>query len=122
MKKLIVSMKSPGAMLENFVRLAEQTQRGKKTTSHFEISFESKKKFDKFVKNMYVLMAIANEKPQSVYELARILNKDLSNVKKIVTFFEENGVIKIKKRKVDGRVRKTPIVDYWKIEFDLRAA
>jgi DNA-binding MarR family transcriptional regulator len=54
--------------------------------------------------------------------LARLLDMDVSNVSKILDFFEEVGAVMLKVHIVGGRSVKTPIVDYDKIEFDLRAA
>ena len=61
-------------------------------------------------------------KPHSIYQLALIINKDLSNVKKIISFFEAIGAVKMEEKKVSGRTEKKPVVDYDKIEFDLKAA
>jgi predicted transcriptional regulator len=68
------------------------------------------------------LSAILIHKPKSVYELAKILNMDVSNLNKLIDFFEQVGVIKIKKSMVGGRPQKTPLVEYDQIEFKLRVA
>jgi hypothetical protein len=47
---------------------------------------------------------------------------DVSNLNKVIIFFEEIGALKIKQRKLNGRILKTPVVEYSKIEFDLKAA
>lgn len=123
MRKLIVSMKTTEEMFSNFKKITSQIKKGnvpKKT--HYEISFETKKDFNKFVKNMYILMAILNHKPHSIYQLAKIIDRDLSNIKKVVAFFEEVGAIKIKEEKVSGRTVKKPVVDYDKVEFNLKEA
>ena len=123
MKKLIVSMKSTEEAFSNFKRVASQIRKGRPPkTAHYEISFETKKDFNKFVKNMYILMAILNYKPHSIYQLAKIIDRDLSNIKKVVAFFEDVGAIKIKEEKVSGRTVKRPVVDYDKVEFNLKAA
>ena len=71
---------------------------------------------------MYLLMAILNFKPHSIYQLAKITEKDLANVKKVVAFFEDVGAVKIKEEKVNGRSVKKPIVEYDRVEFNLKAA
>jgi predicted transcriptional regulator len=63
-----------------------------------------------------------NHKPKSVYELAKILSMDVSNLNKLIDFFEVVGAVKIKKTMVDGRAMKTPVVEYDQIEFDLKVA
>ena len=123
MKKLIVSMKTTEDMFSDFKKVASQIKKGKSPKiTHYEISFETKKDFNRFVKNMYILMAILNHKPHSIYQLAKIIDRDLSNIKKVVTFFEEVGAVKIKEEKVSGRTVKKPVVDYDKVEFNLKEA
>ena len=54
--------------------------------------------------------------------IAESLVMDISNLNKLIDFFEMVGVIKIKKSMVDGRALKTPFVEYGQIEFDLKVA
>lgn len=122
MKKLIVSMKSTEDMFSDFKKMARDIKKGKAKSTHYEISFESKKDFNKFVKNISILMVILNFKPHSIYQLAKIADKDLSNIKKIVAFFEEIGALQIKEEKISGRTVKKPVVNYDRVEFDLKAA
>ena len=75
--------------------------------------------FSRFVKNLFTY--IISFKPRSVYELARISGMDVSNLNKIIQFFVETGVIRIKTSKISGREVKTPIVDYDEIIFRLAA-
>ncbi len=123
MKKLIISMKSTNDMFSDFKKMANNIKKGKASKSaHYEISFENKKDFNRFVRNLSLLMAILNHKPHSIYQLAKLADKDLSNTKKIVAFFEDIGAISIVEEKVGGRIVKKPVVDYDKVEFDLKAA
>ncbi len=123
MKKLIISMKSTEDMFADFKDMAKKINKGKAPKNpHYEISFEFKKDFNHFIRNMPVLIAILNGKPHSIYQLAKLTNRDLANIKKVVAFFEELGAIKIEEKVVSGRKVKKPIVDYDKIEFDLKAA
>ena len=121
-KRLIISIKSPTEALEGFKKAYNKAKQGKIKEPHFEISFDSKKSFEKFAKNIYVLSSISVFKPQSIYELAKITGMDVSNLSKIIVFFEEMGAVKIKKKKVNGREVKIPTVEYDEINFDLKAA
>ena len=49
------------------------------------------------------------------------LGVDPSNLNKVILFFEEIGAIKIKEKKVKGKLAKVPVVDYESIEFKLAA-
>ncbi len=122
MKKLIVSIKSSSETLSNFKKALKQARKGKLKSDHFELSFDNKKDFDRFIKNIGILSAILTHKPKSIYELAKLVEMDISNLNKIVVFFESIGAIKIKTSTVSGRTVKTPIVEYGHIEFDLMAA
>lgn len=122
MKKLIVSIKSSSETLSNFKKALKQARKGKLKSDHFELSFDNKKDFDRFIKNLGILSAILTHKPKSIYELAKLVEMDISNLNKIVVFFESIGAIKIKTSTVSGRTVKTPIVEYGHIEFDLMAA
>jgi predicted transcriptional regulator len=122
MKKLIVSIKSSGDTLDDFKKALKKARKGQLKGDHFELSFDNKKDFDRFVKNLGILSAILIHKPKSVYELAKLIDMDISNLNKLILFFEGVGAISIKVSTVSGRTVKTPIVEYGQIEFDLRAA
>ena len=119
MKRLIVSIKSSGEFLNDFKVAFKKAEKGLIKEPHYEISFDNKKSFDRFIRHLPVVSAISIYKPKSVYELAKISGIDVSNLNKIILFLEEMSVIKIKTRKVSGRIIKTPIVDYDRIEFKL---
>lgn len=121
-KKLIISIKSPTEALEGFKKAYKQAKQGKIKEPHYEISFDNRKSFEKFTKNIHILSNILIFKPQSVYELAKITGIDVSNLSKIIVFYEEMGAIKVKKKKINGREVKIPTVEYDEIKFDLKAA
>jgi predicted transcriptional regulator len=121
MKTLTVSIKSSRAVLADFTKVFKKIQKKKMKGTHYEVAFDNKKDFDKFVKNIGILSIIHSLKPKSVYELAKILELDVSNLNKIILFFEKAGAIKLKRIKVMGRVVNQPIVEYDKIEFNLSA-
>jgi predicted transcriptional regulator len=122
MKKLIVSIKSSSETLADFKKALKEASKGRLKGDHFELSFDNKKDFDRFVRNLGILSAILVHKPKSVYELAKLVDMDVSNLNKLILFFEIVGAIKIKTSTVGGRTVKTPIVEYDQIEFDLKAA
>lgn len=122
MKKLIVSIKSSSETLSDFKKALKDARRGRLKGSHYELSFDNKKDFDRFVKNLGILSAILVHKPKSVYELAKLIDMDVSNLNKLIVFFEAVGAIRIKTATVAGRTVKTPVVEYEQIEFDLKVA
>lgn len=122
MKKLIISMKSNKQIFNDAKKVMKAIKEGRKVKNHYEISFESRKDFNKFVKHLHILMFIQNDSPASIYELAQIAGVNVSNLRRIISFFETVGAINIEENVVSGRKVKRPVVDYDKIEFDLKAA
>jgi len=122
MKKLVVSCKTADQVFEDFKRAAKIVRRGAfKGESEFEVSFDNKADFNRFVRNIPVLSAIIVFKPRSVYELAKLTDADVSNLNKIIQFFEEIGVVTIKTMKCAGRTLKQPHVEYDEVTFRLAA-
>ena len=122
MKKLTVSCKTADQVFEDFKRAARSVQRRSfRGAPQYEVSFDNKTDFNRFVRNIPVLAAILTFKPRSVYELAKLTNTDVSNLNKLMQFFEEIGVIRIKTMKVAGRTVKKPEVEYNEVTFRLAA-
>jgi predicted transcriptional regulator len=119
MKHLIVSIKTSEEVLNDFKRAYRRAKAARPGNPHYEISFDNQKEFDLFVRNIPILSKILLFKPKSIYELAKILKMDTSNLNKIILFFEEMGAIKLKEQKVSGRSVRTPIVEYDRIKFNL---
>jgi predicted transcriptional regulator len=122
MKKLVVSIKSSSESLASFKKALKAARKGQLKKQHYELSFDNKKDFDRFIKNLGILATILTHKPKSVYELAKLVERDVSNLNKLISFFEEIGAVKIKTHTVNGRAVKTPVVKYEQIEFDLKVA
>jgi len=122
MKKLIVSIKTPAQSISEFKKALRDARKGRLKEDHFEISFDNKKDFDRFTKNLGVLSAILTHKPKSIYELAKLIDMDVSNLNKLIDFFESVGAITIKTSQTAGRSVKTPVVEYGQVEFDLNVA
>lgn len=121
MKHLIVSLKTADEVFVDFKRALKKARKGKVKAPHFEISFDNKKDFDRFVRNLYILKYILIFKPKSVYELAKISKVDVSNLNKVILFFEEVGALKVKTTILAGRTVKMPVVEYDTVEFNLAA-
>jgi len=121
MKKLIVSISTAEESLQKFKKTFKDLQSGKKNPPHFEISFDSRRDFNKFVRNIFILEAIKNLSPNSIHELSKLIDMDYSNLNKIILYFEKIGAIKISLKKKGNRTLKVPKVEYKSIEFKLAA-
>ena len=122
MKQLVISLKSSSEVLKDFKKAFKQVKKRQIKEPHYEISFDDKRTFERFIKNIYILSDILAFKPRSVYELAKFSGTDISNLNKVILFFEDIGVIQIKQRKINGREVKTPVVNYDSIKIDLKKA
>lgn len=121
MKHLIVSLKTSNEVLDDFKDAFRRIKIRKPRGVHFEISFDNKKDFNRFARNLHVLEYILIFKPKSVYELAKVTKMDVSNLNKIILFFEEVGALKVKTTTMSGRMVKMPVVEYDTVEFNLAA-
>ena len=121
MKHLIVSLKTSNEVLSDFKKAFRKAKKRKTKSPHYEISFDDKKDFDRFMRNIYILKYILLFKPKSVYELAKIVKIDVSNLNKAILFFEAVGVLKVKTTKISGRMVRQPVVEYDTVEFKLAA-
>ena len=121
-KRLVVSCKTADQVFEDFKSAAKKVQRGSfNGEAEHEVSFDNKADFNRFVRNIPVLSAIIVFKPRSIYELAKLIKADVSNLNKIIQFFEEIGVVKVKTSEVEGRTVKQPRVEYGEVTFRLSA-
>ena len=121
MKHLIVSFKTSDVILADFKKAFGAAKSVKSKSPHFEISFDNKKDFDRFVLNLPILRYVLVFKPKSVYELAKITGLDVSNLNKVILFLQEAGALKVKTIKISGRKVKIPMVEYDTVEFNLAA-
>lgn len=94
--------------------------KGKAVKPQSVISFESLKTMRKFItdERLRILKTIKKNKPDSIYELAKILHRDAKNVTDDVHYLAELGLIEIKKTK-NGRKKTRPVVDYEKILVEI---
>lgn len=121
MKHLIVSLKAADEIFADFKKAFRATKRIRNKKPHYEISFDNKKDFDRFVLNLPILKYVLLFKPKSVYELAKIIQMDVSNLNKVILFLEEVGALRVETSTVSGRVVKRPVVEYDTIQFNLAA-
>ena len=122
MKRLIVSCKTSDQVFKDFKHAARQIQRGSfRGETEYEVSFDNKADFNRFVRNIPILSTIIAFKPRSIYELAKLAEMDVSNLNKVIQFFEEIGVVRVKTMQASGRTVKQPHVEYQEVTFRLAA-
>lgn len=59
------------------------------------------------IERLRLLKAIKDGKPESIYQLAKLLNRAISNVQKDVAELAEYGIIELKRKRKKGQKRET---------------
>ncbi|WP_297058692.1 HTH domain-containing protein [Thermosulfurimonas sp.] len=70
-------------------------------------------------KRLELLKAVRKHRPASVYELARILGRNLRSVQQDVKVLSELGFLELEKNPQGKRDRLTPKVDYDKVVLEV---
>ncbi|BBL61197.1 MAG: winged helix-turn-helix transcriptional regulator [Methanobrevibacter arboriphilus] len=65
--------------------------------------------------DLELLDTIKNDKPKSLTEIAKLMNKDISTVQRNVNKLNENGLIELKEGNINNA--KIPVFNYDKIEI-----
>ena len=71
------------------------------------------------VERLRLLKAIKDNRPESIYQLAKLLNRTISNVQKDVAELAEYGIIELKKKRKKGQKRETVEPHYKWDGFDI---
>ena len=122
-RKIRISIKPLEENLAEFAGVWKELEQAEKVAKHEAIYFESVDVLRSVLtrKRLELLRAIRKNKPGSVYELAKILKRDLKNVTEDVRFLSQLGLIKLKKSRKEKK-KNTPVVDYNKISLEISIA
>jgi predicted transcriptional regulator len=69
-------------------------------------------------KRLLILKTVREQSPSSVYELAKMLGRDLKNVNQDLKLLAEVGLVTLEKKQTDKK-RVIPHVDYSKILLEI---
>lgn len=121
-KNVVIGIKSTEEVLNRAKDVMERLERGeqvKKTKPG--IYFENLEVMRKAIthERMKILKVIKEKHPASIYELAKLLNRNLKNVSDDVHYLAELGLIELEKGKSNGREKTTPVVEYDKILLEI---
>jgi predicted transcriptional regulator len=115
-----ISIKSDDDIFKEVKEVWEKLEKGRKIKKHEGISFESLDAMRKVLteERLRILKTIKKEHPQSIYELAKMLHRDIKNTFDDVQFLSQAGLVELKKIK-DGREKTTPKVNYDRILLEI---
>lgn len=115
-----ISIKSDEDIFKEVKGIWGKIERGEKVKKHEGISFESIELMRKILtkERLKIIKTIKKEHPQSIYELAKMIHRDIKNTFNDVQFLAQAGLVELKKTK-DGREKTTPEVDYDRILLEI---
>lgn len=119
-KKIEIGIKPLKESLHEFATTLDKIQKGEKLPRQEGIHFESVDAMRKVLTNkrLTVLKVIREKEPRSVYELAKLLKRDLKNVNQDLKMLTNLGLVTIELVK-DEKKRVIPHVDYDKILLEI---
>jgi len=117
-KRVKIGIKSLEDVLGNAREVMKRLGRGEKVKKESGIYFENLDAFRRTLteKRLEMLHVIKEKHPSSVYQLAKILNRDIKNVNMDLEYLREVGLVEIKRSK-EKRERVIPQVNYDIIEL-----
>ncbi len=115
-KKIDIGIKGLQESLKDFADTWKKVEAGKKTTKQEGIYFDSIDTLRAVLTNkrLLVLRTIRERHPASIYELAKILKRDIKNVNQDLALLSDVGLVTLEKTETDKK-RIVPHVDYNKI-------
>lgn len=120
-KSITIKIQSLAEDLEEFGRVVRAIQRGHPPKKMIDgISFSSLEAMRKVLtpKRLELLQAIRQERPASIYALAKTTGRDLRNVQDDVAMLARLGLVSLSRGK-HARAGVSPRVEYDRIRLDI---
>lgn len=120
-KVIRLSVKPTKEVLNRFATTLGKLRKGQKVKTHVGISFESIEGLRNVLtrRRLELLSMVKHKRPHSVYELSKLLNRDLKSVNTDLKVLREKDFIEFKKVN-HGRQRVVPIVLFDKIDISVK--
>ena len=119
-KRVKIGIKSLEDVLSNARDVMKKLERGEKVKKESGIYFENLEAFRRVLteRRLEMLHVIKEKHPSSVYELAKMLDRNIKNVSMDLEYLKEIGLVEIKRSK-EKRERVIPEVNYDVIELQV---
>jgi predicted transcriptional regulator len=116
-KKIFVGVRPLEDILKEAGETFEQLTKGKAVKHKRAIYFANLKEMRRVLteRRLELLKTIRDRKPSSVYELARMVDRDLKNVLQDLSYLQEPGIVAI----TEIGVKKVPHFDYDRISIEV---
>ena len=119
-KRVKIGIKRFEEVLEGVKETMKKIERGEKVKKRRGYYFENLEAFRRALteKRLEVLHVIKKERPASVYELAKMLNRDAKNVTQDLEYLKNIGLVEIKRTR-EKKERTIPEVKYDRIDLQI---
>lgn len=121
-KNVTIGIKSIEEVLNDAKNVMEKLERGEAVKKRKAgVYFESLDVMRKAIthERLKILRVIKGKRPASIYELAKLLKRNLKNVSDDVHYLADLGLIELERGKSNGREKTLPIVNYDKILLEI---
>lgn len=121
-KNVTIGIKSIEEVLNSAKDVMKKIDEGEKVRKRKPgIYFESLEVMRKAItpERVKILKVIREKHPESIYELAKLLHRNLKNVSDDVHYLADLGLIELEKGKSNGREKTIPTVNYSKILLEI---
>ena len=117
-KTVKISVKPTQQALKEFATALGMARRGQEIKPYIGVGFESIGGLRNVLtkRRLELLSIVKHKKPQSIYELSKLLNRDLKSVNTDLKVLKQNDFIDFKKVN-HGRQRVVPVVEFDKIDI-----
>ena len=123
MKTVTFSIKPLGEVADEFATTFEAVRKGRKIPkqSRNEVGFTSIEAVRNFLtrERLALMRTIRVRQPGSLYELAKMVNRDFKNIQQDVGILERHGLVKISKEPRGKRKVKVPQVLFEEIALKI---
>jgi predicted transcriptional regulator len=116
-KRIKIEIRSLDNALKEAGEVFEKLSKGETVQKKTAIYFNNLKEMRKVLteKRLELLKTIKDKKPASVYELARMVHRDIKNVLQDLSYLQELGLVEI----TETKDKKIPHVEYDKIALEV---
>ena len=122
-KNITVEIKPLKDVLKETAEVMGKIKEGKAITPKKGLSFGNVESFREFFtpKRIELLQIIRHKQPKSIYELAKLTNRELKSVVIDIKILEKYGLIDTKKIPVKGKTgyKVMPFFDYDRLTVDI---
>jgi predicted transcriptional regulator len=120
-REVKIEVKPFGEAMEEVARVAEKLDEGKAIEKEDKIVVESLEALRKVLtpERLRLLHIVKKKKPESIYELAKLVERDRKSVVTDIEILEGLGLVEIIEEVKGKRKKSRPVVDYSRVEIGI---